>query len=199
MSHRIITISREYGSGGRLIAQKVAEALSLVYYDNEIIDMAADEMGYDVETIRRASETKSSGLLYNLTSTTFELPLNDKVFGMQSKIIRHLALNDPCIIVNGCGDYILEDYPDVLRVFIHAPLASRVRRVVEEYKEEHDDPKKAVQKQDKRRSSYYNYYTTNKWGNLKNYDLVINSDIGIDVCTNMIVEMYRNAVKRSND
>ena len=195
MSHCIITISREYGSGGRLIAQKVAEALSLVYYDNEIIDMAAQEMGYDVNTIRRASETKSSGFLYNLTTTNFELPLNDKVFGMQSKIIRHLALNDSCIIVNGCGDYILDDYPDVLRVFIHAPLASRIRRVQEDYKEVHDDVKKAVHKQDKGRSSYYNYYTTNRWGDLKNYDLVLNSELGIDVCVQMIVDRYNNAKK----
>lgn len=191
MSYKIITIGREYGSGGRLIAQKVAEALSMVYYDNEIIDMAAQEMGFDVEMIRRASETKSSSFLYTMTTGSFDLPLNDKVFAMQSQIIKHLADNDDCIIVNGCGDYILEDYENVLRVFIHAPAKSRCARVLNDYKEDEGDVEKKVQKMDKRRSSYYNYYTTNKWGNLRNYDLTINSDIGLDEAAQMIVEAYK--------
>lgn len=190
MSYKVITIGREYGSGGRKIAQKVAEALNLVYYDNEIIDMAAKEMGYDVEMIRRASETKSSSFLYTMTTGTFDLPLNDKVFAMQSQIIKHLADNDACIIVNGCGDYILEEHEKVLRVFIHAPVESRRQRVLNDYKEDEGDVEKKVHKMDKRRSSYYNYYTTNKWGDLRNYDLTINSDIGLDEAAKMIVDAY---------
>lgn len=192
MAHKIITIGREYGSGGRKIAQMVAEKLSLVYYDNEIIDMAAQELGYDVEMIRRASETKSSSFLYTMTTGAFDLPLNDKVFAMQSQIIKHLADNDECIIVNGCGDYILEDYESVLKVFIHAPVESRQKRVLEEYHEEDGDVEKKVQKMDKRRSSYYNYYTTNRWGDLKNYDLTINSDVGLEIAAQMIVAAYNN-------
>lgn len=191
MSHKIITIGREYGSGGRIIAQKVAEALNLVYYDNEIIDMAAQEMGFDVEMIRRAAETKSSSFLYTMTTGSFDLPLNDKVFAMQSQIIKHLADNDACIIVNGCGDYILEEYDHVLRVFVHAPMESRKARVMNEYHEDEGDAQKKVHKMDKRRSSYYNYYTTNKWGDLKNYDLTINSDLGLDKAAAMIVEAYK--------
>ena len=194
MAHKVITIGREYGSGGRKIAQMVAEALSLVYYDNEIIDMAAAELGFDVEMIRRAAETKSSSFLYTMTTGAFDLPLNDKVFAMQSQIIKHLADNDACIIVNGCGDYILEEYDQVLRVFIHAPLASRKARVLNDYHEDEGDAEKKVHKMDKRRSSYYNYYTTNKWGDLKNYDLTINSDIGLDEAAKMIVDAY-NAMK----
>ncbi|MCD7949623.1 MAG: cytidylate kinase-like family protein [Erysipelotrichaceae bacterium] len=187
---KIITIAREYGSGGRLIAQKVAEKLELVYYDNEIIDLAAKELGIDVDTIRRVSEEKTSSFMYTMSSSAFTLPLNDQVFAMQSKIIRHLATYDSCIIVNGCADYVLEDYDNVLTVFIHAPFESRLKRVEEDYKEDHDNAKKFVMKKDKNRSNYYNYYTTKKWGQLKNFDLTINSDLGLDECADIIVDLY---------
>lgn len=192
---RIITIAREYGSGGRLIAQRVAEKLGLVYYDNEVIDLAAKELGIDVDTIRKASEEKTSSFMYTMSSSAFTLPLNDQVFAMQSKIIRHLAKHDSCIIVNGCADYILEDYDDVLTVFVHAPFESRVRRVQEDYQEEHENYKKFVMKKDKGRSNYYNYYTTKKWGQLKNFDLTINSDLGIDEVADIIVKLYRQGEK----
>ena len=187
---RIITIAREYGSGGRLIAQKVAEKVGLFYYDNEVIDLAAKEMGMDVDAIRKVSEQKSSSFMYTMSSAAFSLPLNDQVFVMQSKIIRHLANHDSCIIVNGCADYILEDYDDVLTIFIHAPLESRIHRVKEVYKEQHDDYKKYVMKRDKGRSNYYNYYTNKKWGHLKNFDLTINSDLGIERVAQIIADIY---------
>lgn len=187
---RIITIAREYGSGGRLIAQKVAEKVGLFYYDNEVIDLAAKEMGMDVDAIRKVSEQKSSSFMYTMSSAAFSLPLNDQVFVMQSKIIRHLANHDSCIIVNGCADYILEDYDDVLTIFIHAPLESRIHRVKEVYKEQQDDYKKYVMKRDKGRSNYYNYYTTKKWGHLKNFDLTINSDLGIERVAQIIADIY---------
>lgn len=187
---KIITIAREYGSGGRLIAQRVAEKLELVYYDNAIIDLAARELGFDIDTIRKASEQKSSSFMYTMTQTSFTLPLNDQVFTTQSKIIRHLATYDSCIIVNGVADYVLEDFDNVLKVFIHAPFESRVERVKNDYKEEHEDVKKYVLSKDKKRSNYYNYYTTKKWGQLKNFDLTINSDLGIEEAADMIVAAY---------
>lgn len=192
---RIITIAREYGSGGRLIAQKVAQKVGLVYYDNEVIDLAAREMGMDVDAIRKVAEQKSSSFMYTMSSSSFSLPLNDQVFVMQSKIIRHLANHDSCIIVNGCADYILEDYDDVLSIFIHAPLESRIRRVKEDYQEVHDDYKKYVTKRDKGRSNYYNYYTTKKWGHLKNFDLTINSDLGIDEVATIIADLFLKGEK----
>lgn len=192
---RIITIAREYGSGGRLIAQKVAQKVELVYYDNEVIDLAAREMGMDVDAIRKVAEQKSSSFMYTMSSSAFSLPLNDQVFVMQSKIIRHLANHDSCIIVNGCADYILEDYDDVLSIFIHAPLESRIRRVKEDYQEVHDDYKKYVTKRDKGRSNYYNYYTTKKWGHLKNFDLTINSDLGIDEVATIIADLFLKGEK----
>ena len=192
---RIITIAREYGSGGRLIAQKVAQKVGLVYYDNEVIDLAAREMGMDVDAIRKVAEQKSSSFMYTMSSSAFSLPLNDQVFVMQSKIIRHLANHDSCIIVNGCADYILEDYDDVLSIFIHAPLESLIRRVKEDYQEVHDDYKKYVTKRDKGRSNYYNYYTTKKWGHLKNFDLTINSDLGIDEVATIIADLFLKGEK----
>lgn len=192
---RIITIAREYGSGGRLIAQKVAQKVGLVYYDNEVIDLAAREMGMDVDAIRKVAEQKSSSFMYTMSSSAFSLPLNDQVFVMQSKIIRHLANHDSCIIVNGCADYILEDYDDVLSIFIHASLESRIRRVKEDYQEVHDDYKKYVTKRDKGRSNYYNYYTTKKWGHLKNFDLTINSDLGIDEVATIIADLFLKGEK----
>ena len=192
---RIITIAREYGSGGPLIAQKVAQKVGLVYYDNEVIDLAAREMGMDVDAIRKVAEQKSSSFMYTMSSSAFSLPLNDQVFVMQSKIIRHLANHDSCIIVNGCADYILEDYDDVLSIFIHAPLESRIRRVKEDYQEVHDDYKKYVTKRDKGRSNYYNYYTTKKWGHLKNFDLTINSDLGIDEVATIIADLFLKGEK----
>lgn len=192
---RIITIAREYGSGGRLIAQKVAQKVGLVYYDNEVIDLAAREMGMDVDAIRKVAEQKSSSFMYTMSSSAFSLPLNDQVFVMQSKIIRHLANHDSCIIVNGCADYILEDYDDVLSIFIHAPIESRIRRVKEDYQEVHDDYKKYVTKRDKGRSNYYNYYTTKKWGHLKNFDLTINSDLGIDEVATIIADLFLKGEK----
>ena len=192
---RIITIAREYGSGGRLIAQKVAQKVGLVYYDNEVIDLAAREMGMDVDAIRKVAEQKSSSFMYTMSSSAFSLPLNDQVFVMQSKIIRHLANHDSCIIVNGCADYILEDYDDVLSIFIHATIESRIRRVKEDYQEVHDDYKKYVTKRDKGRSNYYNYYTTNIWGHLKNFDLTINSDLGIDEVATIIADLFLKGEK----
>ena len=187
---KIITIAREYGSGGRLIAQKVAEKLALVYYDNEVIDLAARELGFDIDTIRKASEQKSSSFMYTMSQTSFTLPLNDQVFTTQSKIIRHLATYYSCVFVNGVADYVLEDFDNVLKVFIHAPLESRIDRVKNEYKEELDDVKKHVMSKDKKRSNYYNYYTTKKWGQLKNFDLTINSDLGIEEAADMIVAAF---------
>ena len=188
---KIITIAREYGSGGRLIAQRVAEKLGIVYYDNEIIDLAAKELGFDIDTIRRAAEEKSSSFMYTMSSSAFTLPINDQVFTTQSKIIRHLAKYDSCIIVNGCADYVLEDYDHVLTVFVHAPIESRIRRVKEDYHEVEENVKQYVQKKDKRRSNYYNYYTTKKWGQLKNFDLTINSDLGIEEVSDIIVKLYQ--------
>lgn len=192
---KIITISREYGSGGRLIAKRVAEKLGIRYYDNEVIDSVAKDLGFDIDTIRKAAEQKSSRFMYSMVSSSHTLPLFDQVYITQSKVIRHLADQEPCIIVNGVADYILEDYDDVLSIFVHAPFQSRVKRVRDEYKETQEDFEKYVRTRDKKRSNYYNYYTTKKWGQLKNFDLTINSDLGIEEVADFIVEIYQKGTK----
>lgn len=189
--YKIITIAREYGSGGRLIAKKVAEKLGIAYYDNEIIDLVAKESGMDVDMIRKTSEVKTSPFLYSSSNLRNRLPLNDNVYTMQYKIIRHLANQGSCIIVNGCADYILEDFDDVLTIFIHAPLSSRIERVKNDYQENYNNYIKAVRKKDKQRADYYNYYTTKKWGHLNNFDLTINSDLGIEEVSDIIVEVFK--------
>lgn len=188
---KIITIAREYGSAGRIIAKKVSEKLGIQYYDNEIIDMVAKELGYDIEMIRKNAEEKTSSFMYSLATTANSLPLYDQVFITQSKVIRHIAQKGSCIIVNGIADYVLEDYDHVLKVFIHAPLESRIKRVQYDYQEKHDQYKKYVLSKDKKRSTYYHYYTTNKWGQIKNFDLTLNSDLGIDAIVDTIVRFYK--------
>ena len=188
---KIITIAREHGSAGRIIAKKVSEKLGIQYYDNEIIDMVAKELGYDIEMIRKNAEEKTSSFMYSLATTANSLPLYDQVFITQSKVIRHIAQKGSCIIVNGIADYVLEDYDHVLKVFIHAPLESRIKRVQFDYQEKHDQYKKYVLSKDKKRSTYYHYYTTNKWGQIKNFDLTLNSDLGIDVIVDTIVRFYK--------
>lgn len=187
----IITIAREYGSAGRMIAKRVSERLGIQYYDNEIIDMVADKLGYDVKTIREKAEQKTSNFMYASQTTQFQMSLNDRIYMMQYQIIRHIAKQAPCIIVNGVADYILEDYDDVLKLFIHAPIHSRVERVKKIYKEEHDDYLKYVKKRDKQRRNYYNYYTEKRWGQINNFDLTINSDLGIDEVVDTIVRLFK--------
>ncbi len=190
MKHKVITISRDYGSGGRIIGKRLAEELNIHFYDNEIIDMAAKELGLDTKAIYDVVEKKSSSFMYTLSTTHFELPLNDQVYSAQSKVIRHLASKGPCIIVSGCADYILQEYNNVYSIFIHATIESRMQRVKAEYDEEHDDLRKYVKKKDKNRKKYYNYYTDRKWGVADNYHVTIDSDIGIDVTVDMIKRLY---------
>ncbi|MDD8048109.1 MAG: cytidylate kinase-like family protein [Thomasclavelia sp.] len=190
---KIITITRQYGSGGRLIAQEVAKNLQIAYYDNEIIDLAAIELGIDLNTVRKLSQEKASSLSYTFASGPESMPLNDKVFTTQAKIIKELAsANEDSIIVNGCANYILEDEKNVFRIYIYAPLESRVNRVKNVYHEDHKNYHRYVEKRDKMRKSYYNNYTTYDWGDANNYDLAINSDIGIEEVASIITEIFKD-------
>jgi hypothetical protein len=190
--NNIITISREYGSAGRIIGKKLAKELNLAYYDNEIIDQIALELGFNIDVVRNAIDKSSSHLMYTSFTTVNTLPLYDQIYVTQSKVIRHIASKSSCVIVNGISDDVLEDYENVLKIFIHAPIKSRIKRVKEEYKEVCEDYEKYVKAKDKRRARYYNYYTTKKWGQLKNFDLTINSDLGVDEVVKTIVDIYNN-------
>lgn len=190
---KIITLAREYGSGGRIIAQKVAQQLGIHYYNNEIIDEVAKELGIYIVHLRKIAEQKSSGLMYTMASSVNALPFFDQVYLSQIKVIRHLATQGDCIIVNGVADYILNDHDDMVRVFVHSPLTSRMNRVKNVYQESCEDLKRYVKNKDKKRKNYYNYYTMQKWKQVENYDLVINSDIGIDESVAAIVAIYHKS------
>ena len=190
---KIITLAREYGSGGRIIAQKVAQQLGIHYYDNEIIDEVAKELGIDIVHLRKIAEQKSSGLMYTMASSVNVLPFFDQVYLSQIKVIRHLATQGDCIIVNGVADYILNDHDDMVKVFVHSPLTSRMNRVQNVYQESCEDLKRYVKNKDKKRKNYYNNYTMQKWKQVENYDLVINSDIGIDEAVAAIVAIYHKS------
>lgn len=178
MKRTIVTIGREYGSGGQVIGKMLAERLGVPFYDKRLIAMAAQESGLSEEYITRHEETKTSSLIYNIYFDATNLPLNDQLFIAQSEVIRRVAEEGPCVIVGRCADYVLREREDCLHVFVHAPLADRMRRVVEEYGLEADNVQAHVLKHDKGRAAYHNRFTPNKWGDSKNYHVALNSNLG---------------------
>lgn len=181
----IVTINREYGSGGRIIGQMLAEKLNIPYYDKEIISLTAKKSGFTEDFVKEVSEKKTMSLLYSLYMTS--LPVSDQIFFAQSQVIKDISdKNESCVIVGGCAEYVLRDLDCCFKVFIHSPFEERVRRVREDYKEVTEDFKNYVIKQDKKRVTYYNYFTQNKWGHAKDYDLAIDSALGLEVCADVI-------------
>ena len=194
----VITIARQYGSGGREIGIRIAEALGIPLYDKEIITEAASRGNLNEEVIKRSEETAANSLLYtlamgsNIAGTTmhfgYKMPLNDKLFILQSDIIKGYAAEGSCVVIGRCSDYVLRDEENILRLFIYSDLDHRKERVAER----HPEIKPAqiidvINKTDKRRSSDYNFYTGNKWGKDDNYDMAINSStLGIEGTAKMI-------------
>ncbi|MBQ8411847.1 MAG: cytidylate kinase-like family protein [Ruminiclostridium sp.] len=191
MKKTVITISREYGSGGRIIGKKVAEALGINFYDGELLSLVAKESGYTVDFVRQNDQKKTQSLLYHLYMGSQILPASDMIFIAQSKVIKDLQEKESCVIVGRCADYVLRGRDSVINIFIHAPLLSRTERVKNEYGEKADNYKSYVQKQDKSRIAYYNYFADDAWGKAQTYDLAVNSDIGIDNAVKLIVDYVR--------
>ncbi len=178
----IITISREYGSGGRIIGQKLAEELGIPFYDNELIKMAAEQTGMSEEFLKHTEERANHGLRFSLSylgNLSYTMPLNDKVFIAQSQIIKDLADKGPCVIVGRCADYILKDYKHCINVFVHADIDYRLYRALKHYdfpKQKNDaKTKEMILKVDKQRETYYNYYTDQAWGRADNYHISLDS------------------------
>ncbi len=192
----IITIGRQYGSGGREIGQKLAKIYGIPYYDKELLKIAAKESGLCEELFENFDEKPTTSFLYSLVmdpyalgynANSFELPLNHKVFLAAFDAIKSVADKGPCVIVGRCADYALADYDNVINVFISGDTEPKLERIVKEYDVPADKAKDIMVKKDKQRSSYYNYYTSKKWGDLKSYDLVINSSLfGIDGTVELI-------------
>lgn len=178
----VITISREFGSGGRLIGRKLAEKLNIPYYDKQLLDLIAEESGFSREMLEEAEKKAKNSFLYSLASAmgTGEagpesLSLNERFFLAQFDTIRRIAEEDSCVIVGRCSDYILRGLPDATHVFIYAEEQDKIRRAVEEYGVPADSVRKIMKDTDKARANYYAYHTGRKWGEHVNYHLSLDS------------------------
>ena len=193
MSKRIITISREFGSGGRTIGKQVAERLGIAYYDKELIEKIAEGTGFSKEFIQEYGEHAPGKNVFSysfLGRTASGMSMQDYIWTEQKKIIRELAEKEPCVIVGRCADYILRHREDCLHVFIHADMAKKVERIVKLYGETADKPEKRLRDKDKKRSVNYQYYTDREWGRSQNYHLCLDSGVfGIETCVDMIVAL----------
>lgn len=191
---KVITISRQFGSGGRTIGKETAKKLGIPCYDQELIERVAENSGFAKDYIENQGEyaTHRSWLGRVIDSSArFEGMSNqDKIWIEQRKIILEIAQN-PCVIVGRCADYILRDKDDVLKVFIHADDKSRAERIVKIYGESADKPEKRLKDKDKRRSAYYKNYTETEWGVASNYHVALDSGkLGLDACIKILVGLY---------
>lgn len=199
MEKKIITISREYGSGGRYIGQKLSEKLGIPCYDETLIDMVAKESGFAQDFVAEKGERITGSLLFNIASNLSYannlfsgtgMSLQDEIYFIQNRIIKDLAAKGPCVIVGRCADYILREREDVLNVFIHADLESKLNRAVTYFGVEAEHAQAVLKKKDKSRSNHYKYYTDQEWGLASNYDLSLNSGIlGVEGCVNVIAQV----------
>ena len=201
MEKKIITISREFGSGGRTIGRQLAEKLGIPFYDEELVDHVALESGFAPKFIEEHSEHSpgKSFLSYvfapqGVPGVMNGLSTADFLWNIQCSVILQLAEQGPCVIVGRNADYILKDREDVLHVFIHADEASRADRIVRLYGESEKSPKARLNEKDKRRRVNYQHYTGRTWGDAKNYDVCFNSGVlGVEYCAQVIVDMVNES------
>lgn len=194
MVSKVITIARQYGSGGREIGHKLAEKCNFSFYDNNLIAMSAKKIGVDPDRLTEADEKVPNSILYTLAvgssmyggvpSTNFQ-PVNDKLFIAQAEIIEEIAKDERgSVIVGRCADHVLEGRENLIRVFLYADFDKRVEEIARRHNLSIGDAKSLVVKTDKRRANYYNYYTGKKWGRLENYDMALSTDnlTGEQIC-----------------
>lgn len=204
MEKRIIAISREYGSGGRQIGKMTAAKLGMEYYDKELIEAAAKEIGFPSDIVSDREQRLTNSLLYNFAVGTLygitypkepklsELPLTEQIFQVQKKAIEEAAKRGPCVFVGRCADNILRSRPDVIKVFIYAGYEVRRRRALEEYGELEEYIDDFMHQTDKRRRIHYENYTNQKWGARENYDLMLNSgELGVDKCISLLCDAVK--------
>lgn len=198
----IITIGREYGSGGRQIGQEIANYFGIKYYDKELLEHASNDSGICKELFENHDEKPTNSFLYSLVMDTYsfgyssagfsDMPLNHKVFLAQFDTIKRLASEGPCVMVGRCADYALADNKDCFSVFVHADVDWRVRRISSKHQKSDKELRDIILKADKSRSSYYNYYTNKKWGAGTGYSLCIDTGkYGIEGATKAIIEAIK--------
>ncbi len=186
----VITIGRQYGSGGHQVARELSKMLGIKMYDKEIIDLAAKESGISEKILKAYDEKPTNSFLYSLSlgAYSFEnsllgtpsIPLVDRVFAAQANIIKDIAEKESCIFVGRCANSILADRPNVLSVFIHTDIERRIDRICEYENISRAEASSIIRNADKKRASYYNYFSDLKWGDATAYDLCIDSRIGIE-------------------
>ena len=195
MKNRIITISREFGSGGRTIGRETAEKLGIPCYDHELFDKIAEKTGFAKGYIAEKGEYAAYGNWFaNAFSERDYMGYSnqDYLWNVQSQVIQDLAKEGPCVIVGRCADYILRDQADCLTVFVHASMEKRAERIVKQYGEKEAPPEKRLKDKDKRRAAYYQFYTDRKWGAAENYDVTLDSGrLGIEKCVKILTELYK--------
>ncbi len=199
MEKKIITISREFGSGGRTIGHQVAEALGIPFYDKELVEQVALESGFAPKFVEEHGEHSPSGSIFSYAfahqgvhGVMNGLSTADFLWNIQCSVILQLAEQGPCVIVGRNADYILKDRPDVLHAFIHASKEFRADRIVRLYGESEKSPMARLNEKDKRRKVNYQHYTGRSWGQAHNYDICLDSAlIGIENCTEILVKLMR--------
>ena len=192
MAKRIITISREFGSGGRFIGEEVAKKLGIAYYDKNIINEIAEKSGLAPEYIQESAELSPKKGLFAYALAGRDITgksVEDMVYEAQRKVILDLADKEPCVIIGRNADYILKDRDDILNIFIHGDMPEKIQRITRLYKVEEQEAVKMMTDTDKRRMTNYNFYTEQKWGKASNYTLCLNSSqLGYDRCEAIIIE-----------
>ncbi|MBQ8117551.1 MAG: cytidylate kinase-like family protein [Lachnospiraceae bacterium] len=203
----VITIGRQFGSGGREIGEKVAEYFGIKCYDKELLTRAAKESGFCEEMIQNHDERPTNSFLYNLvmdtysfgynTSSFVDMPISHKVFLAQFDTIKKIAGEGPCVIVGRCADYALAEQKNCVHLFIYADEKSKAKRIMERYQLSEGKAREMILKKDKQRQSYYNYYSSKKWGRADSYDLCVNSSVlGIEGTVKLIAQYVEDYEKR---
>ena len=208
MTNTIVTVGRQFGSGGRYVARLLAEKLGIPFYDKELLAEVSKDSGLDKELLEEHDEKNARNFLFSMMSGTqsigdsgamyMDMPLNHRIFLAQFDTIRRIASEGPCVIVGRCADYVLRDQEHVLNVFIKASQEERIRRVVEYYGVDPLKAEERLRKADKQRASYYNYYATGTWGNVENYDLCVDTgSLGITGAVELLAECVRLMEKKA--
>lgn len=202
MDKVIVTINRQFCSGGNYIGKTLSERLEVPFYDKELVNLAAKEAGYAEAAFEKVDEVATNSLLYSLimgvhnSTQTGILPDNDKLFNIQANIIREAAKEGSCVVLGRCSNYILRDVKPLVRIFLKADMDFRADR----YNKLYDAPEKgtveeAIEKRDKKRASYFKFYTGHRWDGIENYDLVINTaKVGLDNAADMIMDYINKLV-----
>ena len=199
----IVTIARQFGSGGREIGEMVAKSLGFEYHDKSLISLAAEKSGINHEVLKNTDEKATPSFLYSIAmggmgmvpfshGMPYDTPINDKLFVLQSGIIEELAKSNSCVFIGRCADFVLRDFDNVVRVFIYADINKRAEEVAYRNNLPLNEAKSLALKLDKKRANYYGYYTSKKWGRSENYDLMIDTTkIGTEGAAKIIEEYIK--------